>query len=329
MPNYPDQKLLTICIPTFNRAERVTMLIQELYDFNLNDRINFLIIDDGSSDDTFQKISGFSNYDNISIYKNEINLGRSKTILKYFNLCETEFLIELADDDMLYKDGILESLKLLMSINLELKPDFICTKWIDDNGLDYPGRGCESLQEISLSKVRMKANHSTGCIFRASIIKNAESTILQRLENNCPAAFLYPQVIIILIAKMNGAKLYDSPILMGGYHQDGALLSNLKDPHGNHYLSVGSVFAQHLGFQDLYEEILARFPGSLYTKELNLIQTAHDLSLYSSIEDVISYQSEKALYNMRLGSTRIFFNPIRAIKYFFTLLYLKLKIRLQ
>ena len=40
MQNYPNQKLLTVCIPTFNRADRVAMLIQELYDFDLNDRIN-------------------------------------------------------------------------------------------------------------------------------------------------------------------------------------------------------------------------------------------------------------------------------------------------
>lgn len=327
MQNYPNQKLLTVCIPTFNRADRVAMLIQELYDFDLNDRINILIIDDGSSDDTFQKISKFQSYDNISIFQNNKNLGRSKTILKYFSLCETEFLVELADDDMLYKDGLLEGLQLLTSINSELEPDFICTRWIDANGLEYPGRGNNSLQEISLSNVRVKTNHSTGCIFRSSLAKNAESIILQRLEEKCPAAFLYPQVIIILIAKMHGAKIFDSPILMGGYHEKGALLSNLKDPDGNHYLSVGSVFGQYLAFHSLYEEILTKFPSTPLKKELIRMQSSHAISLYSSIEDVISYQSPKAVYNLRLGSTRIFYNPLRAAKYFITFMYIKLKSR--
>lgn len=327
MQNDPNQKLLTVCIPTFNRADRVTMLIQELYDFDLNDKINILIIDDGSSDDTFQKISKFQKYDNISVFQNERNLGRSKTILRYFSLCKTEFLIELADDDVLYKDGILEGLELIHSINSEFQPDFICTKWIDSNRLEYPGRGGKNLQEISLGNIRVKTNHSTGCIFRSSLAKNAESIILKRLEDKCPAAIFYPQVIIMLIAKMRGAKLFDSSILMGGYHGDDSLQSNLKDADGNHYLSVASVFGQYLAFKNLYEELLTMFPSTPLKKELIQMQSSHAISLHSLIEDVISYQSAEAAYNFRLGSTRIFYDPLKAATYFIKFIFIKIKSR--
>ena len=108
-----SQKLITVCIATFNRAEIVSKLIQELLDFDLNEKIEILVIDDCSSDNTFERISRFNKYDNVTILKNDQNLSRARTQLKYFNLCQTEYLIELPDDEMLYKEGLLELLQLL------------------------------------------------------------------------------------------------------------------------------------------------------------------------------------------------------------------------
>ena len=64
MLNSSSSKLVTICIATFNRSSRVAQLIQEILDFNLNDKIEILVIDDGSSDDTFEVISEFSKFKN-------------------------------------------------------------------------------------------------------------------------------------------------------------------------------------------------------------------------------------------------------------------------
>ena len=57
MLNPPNSKLVTICIATFNRSSRVSQLIQELLEYDLNDKIEILVIDDGSSNDTFETIS--------------------------------------------------------------------------------------------------------------------------------------------------------------------------------------------------------------------------------------------------------------------------------
>ena len=84
-----NQKLITICITTYNRSKTVARLVQELLDFELNDQIEILVIDDCSPDNTFEELSKFSHHNNVSIFKNEKNLSRARTHLRYFNLCKT------------------------------------------------------------------------------------------------------------------------------------------------------------------------------------------------------------------------------------------------
>ncbi|SVA87610.1 uncharacterized protein METZ01_LOCUS140464, partial [marine metagenome] len=70
-----NQKLITICVPTYNRAKNVVGLVQELLDFELNDQIEILVIDNDSPDNTFEELSKFSHHNNVSIFKNEKNLS--------------------------------------------------------------------------------------------------------------------------------------------------------------------------------------------------------------------------------------------------------------
>ena len=120
-----NQKLITICVPTYNRAKNVVGLVQELLDFELNDQIEILVIDDCSPDNTFEELSKFSHHNNVSIFKNEKNIGLARSLLRCFNLCKTEYLIDLPDDTILYKDGILELLSLLPTLDV----DFLNTRW--------------------------------------------------------------------------------------------------------------------------------------------------------------------------------------------------------
>ena len=49
MTQITNPKILTLCIATFNRSERVTQLINEILNFDIDDLIEILVIDDGSS----------------------------------------------------------------------------------------------------------------------------------------------------------------------------------------------------------------------------------------------------------------------------------------
>ena len=319
-----NQKLITICIATYNRSKIVTKLVKELLSFELNDEIEILVIDDCSSDNTFESLSQFSEIPNVSIYRNQENLSRARTQLKYFNLCNTEFLIELPDDDILFKDGLLELLALMPKVDT----DFLSTRWIDHTGLLYPGRGSDKVEDISLTNLRVQSEHSIGCVFRASIIKHSEKYLLDRLDRDCALAFFYHQNIVLCMAMLQGARLHSSPILLGGYPQDIVAPSNFIDSNGNPYYSLPAVFNKYLSMKDFYEDMLKQFSDSLLFNELESISHSHNLSLYGVIDDAFSISDELKgtsglVKNFRAGSIRNILNPMKFLKYLYWFLKVK------
>jgi glycosyltransferase involved in cell wall biosynthesis len=212
-----NQKLITICIGTYNRSEIVTNLIKSLLSFELNNEIEILVIDDYSSDNTFENLSQFSDIPNVTVHRNQQNLGRARTQVKYFNLCKTEFLVELADDDYLLKDGLLELLDLLPKLDV----DFLSTRWIGDDG-SLLARGSDKVQDVSLTNLRKASEHSIGCVFRASMIRHSEKYLLKRLDKGCALAFFWHQNIVLCMAMLNNLTFVSCPILLGGYAQEGS-----------------------------------------------------------------------------------------------------------
>ena len=275
-----NQKLITICIATYNRSKTVACLVQELLDFELNDQIEILIIDDCSPDNTFEELSKFSHHNNVSIFKNEKNLGYARTLLRYYNLCKTEYLIQQNDDDILHKDGILELLSSLPTLDV----DFLAPRWMLPSGLLLAGRGSDRVKEISLTNIRGQSGHSDGCVYRASILRFSEKYILERLDKDCALAFFYPETIILYMAKLNNLKLYSCPIVIGGYGPGGAIVSNNFDPSGSTYLDLLGSFKIYLGMKHLYEDMLTKFYDSPLVDELKVLSDAHNLKLYNIID---------------------------------------------
>tara|TARA_B110000305_G_scaffold182312_1_gene202361 strand:+ start:4626 stop:5612 length:987 start_codon:yes stop_codon:yes gene_type:complete len=313
-----NQKLITICIATYNRSEIVTNLIKSLLSFELNNEIEILVIDDYSSDNTSENLSQFSDVPNVSVYTNQQNLSRARTQLKYFNLCKTEFLVELADDDYLLKDGLLELLDLLPKLDV----DFLSTRWTDPDGSLSPGRGSDKVQDVSLTNLRRASEHSIGCVYRASIIRHSEKYLLKRLDRDCALAFFWHQNIVLCMAMLNNLTFLSCPILLGGYSPEDRAPSNLIDPNGNKYFSLTSTFNKYLGLKEFYEDMLEQFPESPLFDELTILSNSHNLSLYNSIDDALYISDTLGDTNnlnesFRVGSMRNFLNPFKFLKYLF------------
>jgi len=89
--------LITICIPTFNRAqylkESVNSALKQNGDFEI------LVIDDGSEEDTKNVIDALESEKLRYIYK--ANEGRPKTRNKFIKEARGEYLLWLDDDDIL------------------------------------------------------------------------------------------------------------------------------------------------------------------------------------------------------------------------------------
>ena len=102
--------LISICIPTYNRAERLEQslkstigVIEKIPEFCL------CISDNASSDNTCDKINEFKKiYPNIEVNKNEVNLGFKKNFINVLSMANSKYCWLMGDDDYLVDDGTRE-----------------------------------------------------------------------------------------------------------------------------------------------------------------------------------------------------------------------------
>jgi dolichol-phosphate mannosyltransferase len=109
---------LTVAIPLYNESATIPYLksrLELMLDKSNNNNLKILLVDDGSSDNTFQLLTNhFSSLDNCKIVKHENNQnlnGFLKTVIK---LCDTEFVVFLDSDctfDPLYIFDMVELLQ--------------------------------------------------------------------------------------------------------------------------------------------------------------------------------------------------------------------------
>ncbi|MCU0416116.1 MAG: glycosyltransferase [Cytophagaceae bacterium] len=90
--------LFSICIPTYNSGALVQYAIESALNQNFND-YEILIVDDCSSDTTFEEVTKFATYDKIRIVKNDINLGLTANWERCLHLANGKYISFLHPDD--------------------------------------------------------------------------------------------------------------------------------------------------------------------------------------------------------------------------------------
>lgn len=104
--------LLSVCIPTYNRGERVISLLQflssEIDGNDFFDDIEILISDNCSTDNTQHIISEYIKDSDLFVYhRNEENLGLIGNLHKLVELSKGKYVWFMGDDDIYHK-GILK-----------------------------------------------------------------------------------------------------------------------------------------------------------------------------------------------------------------------------
>ncbi len=116
---------------------------------------------------------------------------------------------------------------------------------------------------------------------------------------------------------------------MGGFKSGGALPSNLIDLSGNSYSNLQGSFNIYLGLKHFYEDMLTKFYDSPLVDELKVLSDAHNLKLYNIIDDAVCLsddsESKSLGENLRAGSIKNIFNPIKGFRYLVRFIAVKLK----
>jgi len=92
-----EKILISICIPTYNRANYLDICLQSILHYN-SDNIEVLIQDNDSPDNTSEIVKKYDD-PRFQYEKNDTNIGPVKSIWKLFNKARGEYIFCLTDDD--------------------------------------------------------------------------------------------------------------------------------------------------------------------------------------------------------------------------------------
>ena len=171
--------LVSVIIPIYNAAEFINDCIQSVLDQSYKN-LEIILVNDGSSDNSFELISHFN--DDRIIIINQLNQGCSSAKNAGLRISKGDFIQYLDADDILSGDKIYEQVELLMNKEMCVA---VCKTIIFHDDLLY------ATQELNTSMLTRNLN---GIDFLLNLLgRNGEFGMVQ------PNAYLIPRAISNLI----------------------------------------------------------------------------------------------------------------------------------
>src|SRR5262249_1258282 len=93
---------VTVAIPTFNRSAMLRQSIQSVL-AQTYPSFRLVVRDNASDDDTPEVVRAFGD-DRIHYVRSDVNVGAGGNITRLIELADTELVVILPDDDLLYPD---------------------------------------------------------------------------------------------------------------------------------------------------------------------------------------------------------------------------------
>ena len=90
----------SIIIPAFNEIENLKILIPEIYNSLKNEYYNFelIIVDDGSTDNTYKILDNLKPRFPMNILKNKFNVGQSHSIINGIKISKNDIIVTMDGD---------------------------------------------------------------------------------------------------------------------------------------------------------------------------------------------------------------------------------------
>lgn len=103
--NHKEGCKYTIAIPTYNRVSDLKLALESAINQNYVHDYNIIVVDNNPArnDDTeLMMLKHYQHSDNVSYFKNTLNVGMINNWNKLFLLSDTEYVIMLHDDDVIF-----------------------------------------------------------------------------------------------------------------------------------------------------------------------------------------------------------------------------------
>lgn len=130
---------VSVIIPLYNGSETIKRAVDSVLSQSMTDKLELIIIDDGSSDNSLEVVNKVKKISdkNIKIFKNKKNIGISKTQNKGLEAASGDFIARLDQDDCWIDTDKLKKQVKLLEENDNIGLVGTWTKVINHNGPDF------------------------------------------------------------------------------------------------------------------------------------------------------------------------------------------------
>jgi glycosyltransferase involved in cell wall biosynthesis len=293
-------KSLTVFTPTYNRAYCLSKLYESLKAQSNNDFV-WLIVDDGSTDNTEELVKNFIDEKFIDIrYHKKENGGKHTAHNVGVELCETDLFVCVDSDDYLVNDAV----RIMNEIHNEHKKEnllgyYFRRKYPDGSNVasDYPKRivraGIVDLYNKYAFRgdtvIVLKSKYAKQCSFPTF---SGERFVTERVY--------YNQLNSIAPMLLREEAIYVCEYLEDGYTKNARRLT-AKNPYGSAlaqlseaYYAYGIInrvkhYAQYLSLVKVYDldkgVLITYDKASFITKALSRLILWHYIPLYKKLKE--------------------------------------------
>ena len=154
----PDRPLLTIAIPTWNRAPLLAGLLEVLLgELRHESRVELLVSDNASTDGTAELLANYQRRGlEMRILRNRSNIGADGNILQCFEEARGKYVWIFSDDDLI-QPGSMERVVRVLSGN---EYDLVCIRYYSFTGEYEDHRKYRSASDQEYSVAEGLAGHA-------------------------------------------------------------------------------------------------------------------------------------------------------------------------
>jgi glycosyltransferase involved in cell wall biosynthesis len=178
MTRESDKPLLSIAILTFNRSEYLNELLNsiEISRPETKSKIEIIILNNGSTDNTIEIIDLHKNRLNINEMSNLTNIRGTKSLLKLIDQAKGNFIIFPGDDDVFCEAGIDKMLSTLYGIAEDVSLTAARAQVIDHTGarlnISYKPKQYFSQAELLATLINKSVFWFPATAIRTEVLKN-------------------------------------------------------------------------------------------------------------------------------------------------------------
>lgn len=266
--------LMTLAIPTFNRREAVLRICHSVIPLVESDEVALLVIDDGSSDSTWDALSEFAR-PGVTLIQHTSNVGFARTLPELIEASGTEYVV-IANDD----DGIdIGNLHELGSWLARIQPDFVSTKNGSIHRTNEANRPTEPIAHI---KYRSASVHAPGLVFRRSATVEPLSFLREQLDKGNTAAVVYPQVLLAAWLCSEGSAWWWNKVIT--WEVD-TLPPAHRDSSGLPYWAPMARLNQAMGFNAMLVDLAQRMPTAEGRDRVQRMHALNARTIYPAVRN--------------------------------------------